>query len=117
MEHKNDFDVDEEMVGDWYNDSDTSEDIPDPNLQDDPLFQKVDTLPEELCNKHFEEGLIYVMTLNKERDKTILVMAIESRQVDFSYRTFFVRGSSSQTFHEGGKDRTARYGDIWRLAP
>ena len=114
---ENDVELEEEKNSDWYNDSDTSEDIPDPNLQDDPLFQKVDTLPEELCNKHFEEGLIYVMTLNKQRDKPLLIMVIESRQMDFSYRTFFVRGSSRKTYHQGGTDETASYGDIWRLAP
>ena len=49
---------------DWYHtDSDTDEDIPDPNLLLDPLFQDVDKLPEPSKKNHFEEGLLlYAMT-------------------------------------------------------
>ena len=53
---------DEQKVEDWYNDSDTSEEIPDPNRQDEPLYQKANSLPVDLTKKHFE-GLAYVITL------------------------------------------------------
>ena len=52
---------------DQYCDSDTSENIPDPNNSDFPLYQDVDLLPEELSVYHWEEGLIYGMTLIDEK--------------------------------------------------
>ena len=48
----------EDAVDDWYNDSDTSDEILDPNIQEGSLFQKANMLPVELCEEHFEEGLI-----------------------------------------------------------
>ena len=39
---------DEQKVEDWYNDSDTSEETPDPNRQDEPLYQKANSLPVDL---------------------------------------------------------------------
>ena len=52
---KNEWDGNKE---DWYADSDTSEEVPDPN--DDPasLYQEYDCLPVSLSKKHFIEGLI-----------------------------------------------------------
>ena len=106
------FDNDEQILEDWYNNSDTSEEIPDPNTQDEPLYQKANLLPVDLTKKHFEEGLAYVITLKKQRENPMLVMLIETRQNDFTYRTFFVRGSSRETFHDRGRDKTATYEDV-----
>ena len=50
---------------DWYQESDTSEEIPDPNQRNAKLFQDVDTLPVEIKKSHFQEGIIYFMTLDK----------------------------------------------------
>ena len=33
------------VENDWYNESDTSEDIPDPNLQPEAMYQDRDKLP------------------------------------------------------------------------
>jgi len=106
------FDNDEQILEDWYNDSDTSEEIPDPNTQDEPLYQKANLLPVDLTKKHFEEGLAYVITFKKQRENPMLAMLIETRQNDFFYRTFYVRGSTRQTFHDHGRDKKAAYEDV-----
>ena len=54
---------------DWYNESDTSEDIPDPNLKPEALYQERDKLPTVLHSSHFVEGLICTMTLKKKKRK------------------------------------------------
>ena len=102
---------DEQKVEDWYNDSDTSEEIPDPNRQDEPLYQKANSLPVDLTKKHFE-GLAYVITLKKQRENPMLVMLIETRQNDFTCRTLFVRGSSREKFHDRSRDKTVTYEDV-----
>ena len=66
---------------------------------------------------HFEEGLIYTMTFLKDKVKPMLAMITAKRTHDFSYRVFFVRGSSRKTYHQAGTDRKAKYNDVWRLAP
>ena len=52
------------------------------------------------------------MVLEKEHDKVLLVMMIETGNLEFIYRVFFVRGSSRQTYHEAGKDRKAKYENV-----
>ena len=42
---------------DWYNESDTSDDIPDPSNCNSRLFQDINSLPVELKKKHFQEGI------------------------------------------------------------
>ena len=102
----------EEMNAEWYHESDTAEEIPDPNVQRKALFQKPRTLPTDLSKDHFEEGLLYTMVLDKEHDKALLVMMIETGNLEFIYRVFFVRGSSRQTYHEAGKNRKTKYKNL-----
>ena len=102
---------------DWYNESDTSENIPDPNVADESLFQDVDMLPEILTRDHFVEGVLYATTMRTNRKQTSLGMVIEKKDSSFIFRAFFVRGSKRKTFHEGAKDAEIRYENVWRLAP
>ena len=102
---------------DWYRDSDTSEDIPDPYDDDKALFQDVNVLPVSLQKDNFQEGLIYRMTLKEKHGVTFLGMVIETMEEAFLFRTFFVRGSKAKTFHEGAEDKKFEYSDVWRLAP
>jgi len=111
------LDNDEQKLEEWYDDSDTSQEIPDPNYQDEPLYQKAISPPVDLTKKYFEEGLVHVITLKKQRESPKLVMHMETRQNDFTYRTFFVRGSSRGTFHGRGRNKNAAYEDVFRLAP
>ena len=106
-----------EINEDWYRDSDTSEDIPEPNTLEVPLYQDRNSLPTPLKKKHFELGVIFTMTMLKKRHESNLVMIIEGGEETFVYRIFFARGSSRKTFHQGLGDKTARYKDVWRLAP
>ena len=57
------------------------------------------------------------MTLESGKKNPMLVMIIETKMETFIYRTFFVLGSSRKTFFDGSDDKTARYDDVWRLAP
>ena len=107
----------EENKNDWYRDSDTSEDVPDPNDSEEALYQKADTLPVSLHKKHFEEGRVYTMTLAKNHRVHLLIMIIARRQSTFIYRTFFSVGAKRKTFHEGRKDQVSSYDAVWRLAP
>ena len=102
---------------DWYNESDTDEDVPDPNNSAQRLFQDIDVLPVELTNQHFEEGIVYTMTLAKQRKNPMLVMVMHTRLIDFKYRIFFVRGSRRKTYHQAGTSKVSRYDEVWRLAP
>ena len=102
---------------DWYNESDTSDDFPDPNLDKLPLFQEENKLPVPILKKHFEEGLMYAMTLDNNHKVTMLVMIIEKRQNDFVYRVFFARSSKRKTYHQGADDSKCLYSKVWRLAP
>ena len=43
-------------------------------------------------------------------------MHIETRQNDFTYRTFFLRGYNRETFHGLGRNKNAAYEDVLRLA-
>ena len=107
----------EEKNEDWYRDSDTSENIPEPNDIDAPLYQDRNELPTDLSKEHFEEGLIYTMTMLSKRKEQTLVMIIEAGIEDFVYRPFFIRGSSKKTFHQGLRDKKESYNNVWRLAP
>ena len=109
-------DVDEEL-DDWYNSSDTSEDIPDPNMSNASLYQDIGCLAIPLDAEHFEEGLLYTMTLKAAPQQQMLVWIIEKYESSFSYQVFFKQFSRSKTWHETGKDHTANYDDVWRLAP
>ena len=88
LEMDDDFpDLYEEEVenNDWYKESDTSDDIPYPNLDKLPLFQEENKLPVPLLKKYFKEGLMYARTLDDNHKVTMLVMIIEKRQNDFVY--------------------------------
>lgn len=102
---------------DWYNESDTSDDVPDPYDSPEALFQELNQLPRSLHKSHFEEGLIYTMTLKQKYDVHLLVMIIETKERSFTYRVFFVTGAKRKTFHEGLKDKQCSYQKVWRLAP
>ena len=111
-DNANDYD---EKLEDWYHSSDTSDDIPDPNMSADPLFQDQDLLPEPLQRDHFKEGLIYTMTKHIDRKNALLVLIIEAKLRTFSYQCFFQQRSSSSTYHKTGKETKCAYKDIWRL--
>ena len=49
-----DSDLKAEEQSDWYNSSDTSEDIPDPNMSAERKYENVDCLPEAINSSHFE---------------------------------------------------------------
>ena len=57
MEKNSDSDW-ESSEEDQYNESDTSVEIPDPNMSAERLYQEVDKLPERLEKTHFQEGMI-----------------------------------------------------------
>ena len=105
-----------EDTEDWYNSSDTSEDIPNPNLSKEALYQSPNMLPVPLQKSHFEEGLIYTMTLKGEKTP-MLVFINEVTEDLFVYRVFFMQGSTKHTFHQSGKEKISKYKDVWRLAP
>ena len=44
---------------DWYHDSDTEDEIPDPNLSPNALYQDIDKPPERLERRYFQEVIIY----------------------------------------------------------
>ena len=118
LDSKSDYDSEHESTDqeDWYNASDTSEDIPDPNLSKEALYQAPNKLPAPLQKSHFEEGLIYTMTL-KGKQGSMLVFINDVTEELFSYQIFFVQGSSRQTFHQTGKEKISNYNDVARLAP
>ena len=63
---------------DWFHcDSDTGDDIRDPNDNPDSLFQDVDKLPEPLKKKHFEEDLVYAMTMEHNNKNLILIILVK----------------------------------------
>ena len=109
-------DSDNEM-DDWYNDSDTSAEIPDPNEDVTSLYQDCDQLPISLSNGHFEEGMIYSLTLFTDKKLTLLGMVMETREDVFRFRIFHAQQSSKKTFHEGARDLELKYSTVWRLAP
>ena len=106
-----------QVENDWYNESDTSEDIPDPNLQPEALYQERDKLPTVLQSLHFVEGLICTMTLKKKNKSPMLILIVELLQKDFLYRVFFYQKSSAKTWHHGADDKLTSYDSVWRLAP
>ena len=99
----------DELDEDWDSESDTAEDILDPNNSKAALFQENDRLPAPLAKKYFEEGGIYGMVLHKKPDNVRLGMVIEIRAEKFIYRTFFIGGSKMKTYHEGAKDSEFEY--------
>ena len=72
---------------DWYvsEDSETEKEVPDSNNEEAALYQDVDKLPEPLSKNHFQEGLLYLMTLGNEKEKTALGMIIEVKTKSFIY--------------------------------
>ena len=69
-EEKSDND---ELNEDWYNSSDTSDGIPNPDMNKDPLYQDENSLPEAIKKSHFEEGLLYTLTLLSKQNDPMLV--------------------------------------------
>ena len=59
LDSKSDYDSEHESTDqeDWYNASDTSEDIPDPNLSKEALYQAPNMLPAPLQKSHFDVRL------------------------------------------------------------
>ena len=107
----------DEESKDWYHDSDTSDNISDPSLSSEPLYQKVGSLPVPLQKNHFEEGLISVLTLKAKQKNPMLFLIISSKRESFVYRVFYVQRSRMKTWHEGVEDKENKYDDVWRLAP
>ena len=87
----------DEKDEDWYASSDTSADIPNPDMNKDPLYQDEDSLPEPLKKSHFEEGLLYTLTLLSKQYNPMLVQIIELEQDKFVYQTFFHAASKAMT--------------------
>ena len=118
VDEMSDLDVDtENEPSDWYRESDTSDDLPDPNISKQALYQDENKLPVLLKQSHFEEGLVYTMTLKSKSCEPMLVMVILNGRKTFLYRTFFVKGSKKKTYHVGAKDEKGSYEEVWRLAP
>ena len=79
LDSKSDYDSEHESTDqeDWYNASDTLEDIPDPNLSAEALYQGPNKLPVPLHKSHFYEGLIYTMTLKgRENSKLVFITKV-----------------------------------------
>ena len=95
--------------------SDTSDENPDPNLSPERLYQDIDHLSIALSNSHFEEGLIYTMTLSSNRENFMLVWIIEANKETFVFQCFFNEVSKTPTWHESGKNKNAdmtRFGGL-----
>ena len=99
-------------LSDWYNSSDTSEDIPDPNMSQERKYQDQDCLPTALNTSHFEEGLIYTMTLYAAQNNSMLIWIIQAKQKSFTFRCLFHQGSGAKTWHETGKSKECRYDEV-----
>ena len=105
--------VNDTEISDWYHsDSDTDEEIPDPNKNPEPLFQDVDQLPEPLQKKHFQEGFIFAMTLLEDKRIIHLGMIVLVSEHTFLFRLFAAKGTSRKTFHEGRRDKQYNYKEI-----
>ena len=110
-------DSDEAKLEDWYSESDTSENLPDPNESKDPLYQEENKLPTPLRKNHFREGIVYTIALCKNSKVGMLVMVIHADVNTFLYRVFFTNGSSRKSYNEGAEDKRAKYTEVLRLAP
>ena len=90
---------------DWYvsEDSETEKEVPDSNNEEAALYQDVDKLPEPLSKNHFQEGLLYLMTLGNEKEKTALGMIIGLKTKSFIKRGFYTKGSGRKNFPRGRK--------------
>ena len=77
---------------DCYNgDSDTSEEIPDPNMDLKALYQDIGELPKPLQKIHFEEGLLYAIILNSKKTITYLGMVILVKK-NLSFPNLWISG-------------------------
>ena len=118
MEEMSDLDIDSENEpSDWYRESDTSDDLPHPNVSKQALYQDENKLPVLLKQSHFEEGLVYTLTLKSKSCQPMLVMVIHHGKKTFLCRTFFIKGSRKKTYHLGAKDKKVSYEEVLRLAP
>ena len=124
FESKSSSDPDDEYFegkssSDWYDtdDSDAEKEIPNPNDWPENLYQDINKLPEPLKKEHFQEGILYFMTLNATKKRSSLGMVIEVRSNKFIWRNYGIRGSSQKTYHESGKDNEHSFDEVWRLAP
>ena len=102
---------------DWYRDTDTEQEIPDPNQDPQSLYQTSNKLPELLEKKHFVEGILYSFTLQKEKSVTFLGLLIECKRSSFIFRIYHTLGASRKIFHEGADDKEWDIDEVWRLAP
>ena len=63
-------------ANDGYHGPDTEDEIPDPNLSPIALYQDTNKPPKPLEKRHFQEGIIYGLTLKTDRDVSDLGMII-----------------------------------------
>ena len=63
---------------------------------------------------HLEVGLLYNMTLDKQRNNPMLVWIIEAKD---SYQCNFNLVSREKNWHETVKSNTSAYSVVLRLAP
>ena len=100
-----------------YNPDDTDDEIPDPNLDTNCLFQDRNRLPKALSRLHFKPGLVYLLTLGDDKDVTYLGLMIEAMSKTFIFRVYNTKGKTRKTFHTAAADKEWRYAEVWRLAP
>ena len=65
---------------DWYDSEeyDTGDEVPNPQHRKESLYQDVNKLPELLKREHFQEGLLYLITLDDRKDVPSLGMIVET---------------------------------------
>ena len=65
---------------DWYDSEeyDTGDEVPNPQDRKESLYQDVNKLPELLKKEHFQEGLLYLITLDDRKDVPSLGMIMET---------------------------------------
>ena len=109
----------EEETSDWYDpdESETDQNIPNPNDDPKALFQEEDKLPKLIRKEHFREGWLYSMTMIGEKDVTLLGMVVETKDDTFLFRVFANKGKKRVNYHDGAKDKKYQYDKTWRLAP
>ena len=97
---------------DWFHGSDIVNDIPDPNDDPQSLFQSWNKLPEKLTKKQFLEGLIYPVTVAKDKHVTLLGLLIEKKEETFLLRVYYTKGATRKSFHTGAEDKELSYDGI-----
>ena len=91
--------------------------MPHPNEIPENFHQDVGQLPKPLRKMHFEEDCLYLITTSTNKGLSALGMIVENKTETFLFRVFSYKGKIRKTYHEGAKDKSYRYDEIWRLAP